>query len=313
MALDQASAAFMTQMEEAGGKPLSEMTVAEAREVPVALSEMSGEGPAMHRVWEETCPTADGASIGARVLLPSASPIAVVIYYHGGGWVIGSPDAFETLGRELAARTGAAVVLPDYRLAPEHPYPTAAEDAWAALEWVAAHVTQIAGTPVPIVVAGDSSGGNLAAIVAQRATAQGGPEIAMQVLAYPVTDGAMDTESFSEPDCQQLLDGPAMAWFWDQYAPDPASRMNPDASPLRASDFAGLPPAVVLTAEHDPLRDEGEAYAVKLREAGVPVHSRRFLGQMHGFLQLVNVLPGSFDGLDYVAEHLKAGLRAPTT
>jgi acetyl esterase len=298
----------MAGLAEAGGKPLDEMTVDEARAVPPALSELSGPGPAMHRVWDETVETADGYSIGVRVLLPTASPLAVLAYYHGGGWVIGAIDHFETLGREIAARTGAAVVLMDYRLAPEYPYPTAVEDAWTGLKWVAAHTADIAGASVPIVVAGDSAGGTLAAVVAQRATAEGGPEIALQVLVYPITDGAMDTDSYADPECQQLVDAAAMAWFWDRYAPDPASRLNPDASPLRAANFAGLPPAVVLIAEHDPLRDEGEAYAAKLRAAGVPVESRRFLGQMHGFFQLVNVLPGSVDGLEYVAEHVNARL-----
>jgi acetyl esterase len=234
--------------------------------------------------------------------------LPALVYYHGGGWVIGGIDDFDTLGRQLAERTGCAVVLVDYRLAPEHRHPTAAEDAWAALRWVSGHVREIAGDAVPLIVAGDSAGGNLAAIVAQRARDEGGPYIALQVLVYPVTDCDLDTPSYLDPANQLMLTREAMIWFWDHYAPDQPSRERADASPLRAADLSGLPPAVILTAEHDPLLDEGEAYAQRLREAGVPVEHRRFAGQMHGFFTMVNVLPGSAAGIDHVVEALERHL-----
>ena len=228
----------------------------------------------------------------------------MIVYYHGGGWVIGALDEFDTLGRQLAVRTGAAVALVDYRLAPEHRYPAAAEDAWAALRWVEDNRARFAGSRVPLIVAGDSAGGNLAAIVAQRAKAEGGPDLALQVLIYPVTDADVDNPSYTDPANALMLTREGMIWFWDHYAPDPVTRSNPDASPLQAADLSGLPPAVVLTAEHDVLRDEGEAYAERLRAAGVPVQHRRFAGQMHGFFSMVNVLPGAAAGLEYVAAEI---------
>lgn len=310
MALDDATAGFLTQMAESGAKPISEMTPEEARGLGGMLRDMYGEGPAVASVKNETVTTPDGGSFGVRVLVPEGTPRAVIVYYHGGGWVIGNIEETDTLGRTLAVRTNAVVVLVDYRLAPEHRYPTAANDAWAALLWTAEHLTDLAGSAVPLIVSGDSAGGNLAAVVAQRAHAEGGPDIALQVLVYPVTDADVDTASYVDPANQLLLSRDAMIWFWDHYAPDVASRTHVDASPLQAADLSGLPPAVVLTAEHDPLRDEGEAYAEKLRAAGVPVEHRRFDGQMHAFFTMVNVLPGSVAGMDYAVEQIDRHLAA---
>jgi acetyl esterase/lipase len=304
MALDEATAGMLAGMAESGAKPLHEMTPAEARGFGDMLRELYGPGPQVAAVREERVPVAGGDSIAVRVLVPEGAPDSVIVYYHGGGWVIGALDEFDTMARQLANRTGAVVALVDYRLAPEHRYPTAAEDAWAALTWIEENLPERAEARLPLVVAGDSAGGNLAAIVAQRARAAGGPDIAQQVLIYPVTDADVDNASYTDPSNALMLTREAMIWFWDHYAPDPASRRNPDASPLRADDLVGLPPAVVLTAEHDVLRDEGEAYAERLRAAGVPVAHRRFPGQMHGFFTMVNVLPGAADALEYVATEL---------
>ncbi|WP_214366513.1 alpha/beta hydrolase [Pseudonocardia sp. H11422] len=195
MALDEATTGFLRQMAESGAKPLHEMTPEEARGLGVMLRDLYGAGPDLDRVYEDAVPTPDGSSFGVRILIPNDSPRAVIVYYHGGGWVIGAIDEFDTLGRLLAERTGAAVVLVDYRLAPEHRHPTAAEDAWTALGWVEERIEQIAGSRVPLIVAGDSAGGNLAAIVAQRAGAGNGPDISLQVLVYPVTDADVDNTS----------------------------------------------------------------------------------------------------------------------
>src|SRR3954452_19176830 len=300
MALDEATAKLLAEMAACGMKPLHEMTPTEARGLGGMLCEMYGPGPSVARVSEESIPTPDGAAIGARVFVPTDSPTAVIVYLHGGGWVIGALDEFDTLARQMAQRTGAAVVLIDYRLAPEFRYPTAAEDAWTGVTWVAENIEDIAGKRVPLVVGGDSAGGNLTAIVTQRAKAEGGPEIALQVLVYPVTDADVDNATYVDPENQLMLTRESMIWFWDHYTPDPALRANLDASPLHADDLSGLPPAVVLTAEHDVLRQEGEAYADALRAAGVEVRSKRFPGQMHGFFTMVNVLPGSAAGIDYV-------------
>ncbi|MCW2677501.1 MAG: esterase [Modestobacter sp.] len=310
MALDDATTALLTQLAESGAKPLHEMTPAEARGLTAALGEMYGPGPDMERAEDRTAPATDGHPIPLRVLVPSASPRGVIVYFHGGGWVIGALPEFETLGRAMAEQTECAVVLVDYRMAPENRYPAAVEDSWAALQWVDAHLEEIAGARVPLVVAGDSAGGNLAAIMSIRARDAGGPAISQQVLVYPVTNCEMDNETYLDPANQLLLSRESMIWFWNLYAPDPAHREHPDASPARAADHAGLPPAVVLTAEHDVLRQEGEAYAETLRAAGVAVESRRFEGQMHAFFTMVNVLPGSAAGLEYVAEQVRRQLAA---
>jgi acetyl esterase len=220
--------------------------------------------------------------------------------------VIGAIDEFETVGRKLAERSSCAVVLVDYRLAPEHRYPTAVEDSYAALEWTADHLADIAGrADVPLIVAGDSAGGNLAAVMAQRARDRNGPAIDLQVLIYPVTDADFDRPSYVDADNQLLLTRDAMVWFWDHYVPDPARRTEPDASPLRAESLAGLPPAVVLTAEHDVLRDEGEEYANRLTQAGVTVDFRRHAAQTHGFFTFL-LLPGSERGFQHVVRAVRA-------
>jgi acetyl esterase len=310
MALDEATAGFLTQLAESGLKPLPEQTPQEARSFGSVWRELSGPGPEMAIVRDEVLTAADGGQFGVRVLVPAGEIRALVVYYHGGGWVLGDLDEFETLGRTLAARLAAAVVLVDYRLAPEHRYPAAAEDAWTALEWASGRMTEIAGGHVPLIVMGDSAGGNLSAVVAQRARAAGGPQIHTQVLIYPVTDAELDNDTYSDPANQLMLDRAGMIWFWDHYAPDPADRLRPDASPIRAADLSGLPPAIVLTAEHDVLRQEGEAYADRLAGAGVPVTRRRFAGQMHGFFTMVNILPGSAEAITYIADELSPRLAA---
>jgi len=307
MAIDEATAVFLTQLAESGAKPLHELTPEEARGVTSALGELFGPGPDVAKSDDVQVPTPDGDNITVRVLIPEGEIRALVVYYHGGGWVIGNIDEFDNLTRILANSLHAAVVNVEYRLAPEHRYPAAVNDAWTALQWANEHMTEIAGSAVPLVVMGDSAGGNLSAVVAQKAKATG-LELASQVLIYPVTDADLDNGSYTDPQNQLLLSRESMIWFWDHYAPDPASRLNPDASPIRAGDLTGLAPAIVLTAEHDPLRDEGEAYADRLREAGVPVEHRRFPGQMHAFFTMVNLLPGSADGIAYVTERLTAQL-----
>ena len=207
--------------------------------------------------------------------------------------------------RKLAERTSCTVVLVDYRLAPEHRYPVAVDDSYAALEWVGEHAGEMARPGAPLFVAGDSAGGNLAAVMALRSRDRGGPPIAAQILIYPVTDADFERPSYTDPGNQLLLTREAMAWFWDHYVPDASRRVEPDASPLRAADLAGLPPAVVLTAEHDVLRDEGEAYAERLEAAGVPVNFQRHEGQTHGFFTLL-MLPGSERGFQQVVKAVRA-------
>ena len=296
MALDDATSDLMRQLAETGMPPIQDMTPEQARGLGPALAEMYGPGPAVAQVDEPA-----DAPVPVRVFTPEGPARGVVVYHHGGGWVIGALDEFDHLGRVLATRTGCVVVLVDYRLAPAHRYPAAVDDAWVALRWVDEHLVDLAGARVPLVVAGDSAGGNLSAIVARRTRDAGGPALAAQVLVYPVTDADVDRPSYVDPENQLLVGRDSMIWFWDHYTPDAAVRAEPDASPLRAPDLAGLPPAAVLLAEHDPLRDEGDAYATRLAEAGVAVERRLVPGQMHGFFTMVGgVLPGAAVGMDFV-------------
>jgi acetyl esterase len=211
--------------------------------------------------------------------IPTASGAALV-YFHGGGWVLGSVITAHGVCAALAHESRYTVVSVDYRLAPEHPFPAAVEDAWAATTWVHKHGAEL-GAPGPLAVGGDSAGGNLAAVMALRARDRGLP-LAFQLLVYPVMDADLDTTSYPENAQGYWLTRAGMAWFWDQYLPD-GDRFHPDASPLRAEDVSGTPPALVITAEYDPLRDEGEAYARRLEEAGVPVTLSRYDGLIHAF------------------------------
>ena len=219
-------------------------------------------------------------SVPVRVYADRDPPVATLLYFHGGGWVLGGVDEADHFTRDLAADTGCRLVSVEYRLAPDAPFPAALEDADTALDWTAATFPD-----QPILVMGESAGGNIATVVAARARDRGGPAIVGQILAYPVTDAAMTTGSYRDYAAGPLLTAPLMAWFWDHYLPDADARRHPHASPLRA-DLSGLPPAFILTAEHDVLRDEGEAYAAALNAAGVPARLRRYAGQIHTFLVL---------------------------
>jgi acetyl esterase len=248
-----------------------------------------------------------GGELPVRVYRPPGTgPFPALVYLHGGGWVLGGLDTHDGTCRALARAVPCVVVSVDYRLAPEHPFPCAAEDAWAATRHVAANAAAFGAEPGRIAVGGDSAGGNLAAVVALMARDRGGPSLVHQLLVYPVIDAAMDTPSYRENAEGYFLTADAMAWFWGHYVPDPAARRNPYASPLRAADLAGVAPAQVLTAEFDPLRDEGETYAARLRAAGVPVTLRRFDGMIHGFFSMT----GSLDQAAVAVEEAAVGLRA---
>ena len=306
MALDNATARFLEQMAEGNGKPLHECTPDEARVFGSMLAELAGPAPEMERVEGRTIQGRDGEAT-LRILVPIKNPSGVLVYYHGGGWVTGSIDESDTVARKLAERTSCAVVLVEYRLAPEHRYPTAVNDSYAALEWVGNHLPDIAGQEVPLIVAGESAGGNLAAVMAIRARDRSGPHIALQVLIYPATDADFDRPSYSDPENQLMVTRDAVIWCWDHYLPDSSRRTEPDASPLHTENLSGLPPAVILTAEHDVLRDEGEAYAARLQEANVPTELQRYIGQMHGFFTLL-MLPGSELGFQQIVRAVKASI-----
>lgn len=258
----------------------------------------------MERVEERTIEGTDGEAT-LRILVPFERYSGVLVYYHGGGWVTGSANEYDTVARKLAERTSCAVVLVEYRLAPEYRYPTAVDDSYVALDWVGKHLREFAGQDVPLIVAGDGAGGNLAAVTAIRARDRNGPPIALQVLIYPVTDADFARPSYLDADNELLLTREAMIWSWNHYLPEAYRRTEPDASPLRTENLRELPPAVVLTAEHDVLRDEGEAYAARLQEAGVLTDLQRYAGQMHGFFTLL-MLPGSELGFQQVVKAVRA-------
>lgn len=301
MALEPVSQLFLAELAEADGPAIHESTPAIARLHGPILSGLSGRGPEVGAVRDVKV---DGR-IRVRVLRPEGEPRAVVVYFHGGGWVLGDIDLqYDHVGRRIVEATRATVVLVNYRKAPEHPFPTAVEDSWRGVEWVAEHVKELAPAGAPLIVAGDSAGGNIAAVVARWARDRGGPRVDYQVLVYPVTDCDVDRPSYVDPQNQLLLSRDTMIWFWDHYLPDKGERTHPDASPLRAESLRGLPPAFVYVAEFDPLHDEGVAYAEALREAGVPVELQEAAGQMHAFFQMAGILPGFDEGLRVVAEHI---------
>lgn len=306
MPLDPQAQAFLEQLAASGAPPLHELSVAEARQVIVALFGTQGGPEPVGAVADRTIPGAAG-EMPARIYTPRGTgPFPMLVYFHGGGWVIGNLEAYDATCRALTNAAGCVVVAMEYRLAPEHKFPAAPEDCYAATQWVAAHATAIGGDPARLALGGDSAGGNLTAVVAQMVRDRGGPVLCCQLLVYPVTDHNYDTASYRENAEGYLLTRDAMVWFWNHYLRSPADGSNPMASPLRADNLRGLPPAMVITAEFDPLRDEGEAYAARLQEAGVPVTLKRYDGMIHGFFSLGTVLEQGKRAIEDAAAALRA-------
>lgn len=308
MALDSATQAFLAAAAEGAdpdAPPLWELDPAEARRINAGMNELFGTGPDMFSTKDVELTGTDGGTFELRVHTPVERPEGVFVYLHGGGWVLSDIYAYDTLGRQLAAKSGCSVVLVNYRKAPENPFPCAVEDSWAALKWADDYMEDLAGRRVPLFVGGDSAGGNLAAVLAMRARDNNGPELAKQYLIYPVTDADFSRPSYSEVENQTMLNSTFMQRLWDHYVPDLQDRTNHEASPLRAENLEGVAPAVVMTAAHDVLRDEGEAYAQRLKDVGVPVEYSCWAGQMHGFFQMVNILPAAAESMDFVTDNVR--------
>jgi acetyl esterase/lipase len=308
MALDPQARAFIDQVAPPGAPGLHElpMPVAELRQAANGLLAAYAGTPAeVARVENRRVPGPAG-ELPVRVYTPEGrAPFPVLVYFHGGGWVIGDLETHDNVCRTLARDVPCVVVAVDYRLAPEHRFPSAAEDCWAAAKCVAANAAAFGGDPARVAVGGDSAGGNLAAVVSLLARERREPRLAFQLLVYPVIDGGMDTPSYRDNGDGYFLTASMMAWFWDHYVPNRAERANPLASPLCSPDLRGLPPALVLTAEFDPLRDEGEAYARRLREAGVPTTLTRYDGMIHGFFGMPAALDRARDALGEAAKALR--------
>ena len=298
MPVDPQIAAVLDLLEKLDGTPMQGMSPVQARESFSALV-VGGRAP-QHvvrvRAVEDTVIPGPAGDLRVRVYRPEVDgALPTVVMLHGGGWVIGDLETHDNTARQLARDAGAVVVSVDYRLAPEARFPAAVEDAVAATRWAADRLADLGGGPA-LGIAGDSAGGNLAAVVTQLLRDDGGPRIDAQLLIYPAVDAAGDYPSRDENGTGYYLETPTMEWFMAQYVgpdADPGVVTDPRLSPLLAEDLHGLPPAVVVTAEYDPLRDEGEAYAAALTDAGVPVHLRRVDGMVHGFFDMAAVAPAA--------------------
>jgi acetyl esterase len=318
MAVTPEVQSILDAMAALGGPPVEERTPEQIREAYSSLNGLASK-PEVASVMDRTIP-GPGGDIPMRIYTPSVPAGAVgarpvLVYFHGGGWVIGDLETHDGTVRALAAGSGVTAVAVDYRLAPEHRFPAAVDDCVAAVRWVADHAAELDVDPARLAVGGDSAGGNLAAVVAQELR-DAGPPIRFQLLVYPVTDTTLSHPSVDENAEGYFLTKAEMVWFRQHYlgdarGGDPRARWtDPRVSPLLASDESvrGLPPALVITAEHDPLRDEGEAYAAKLRAAGGDVTATRYDGMIHGFFSLGDFIPEGKAAIDDACEALRTAL-----
>ncbi len=307
MSLDPQVADFLKRQTAANVPPLCEMSLADARSLVVPTG---GPRVPVERVEKLQIPSG-GDALAARLYVPRAEfrlragRLPVIVYFHGGGWVLGDLNASDGLCRELVERSGSAVISIDYRLAPEHKYPTAVEDAYATTRWVADNAASLGVNAAEVVVMGDSAGGNLAACVCLMAKARGGPKIAQQLLIYPITDADFERASYLENAEGYYLTRASMIWFWRQYLETPKQAREPLAAPLQADDLSELPPAFVLTAEYDVLRDEGLAYAERLEAAGVEVERLHCPGMIHGFVRRTDLFDRAGEALTEIGGMLR--------
>ncbi len=301
----QPDVAIMLQvMAEAELPPIETLPPQAARELMDQLATMNPPGPEVGEIQDGTFPGAAG-ELNYRLYRPTSNgPHPVVCYFHGGGWVLGAHDSDDPFCRDLCVRSDSLVISVDYRHAPEARFPAAPDDAWAAVQWIAEHASELGGLPGQLVLAGWSAGGNLAAVTCQRARDEGGPAISGQLLITPVVDCDFGRSSYEENAEGFVLSTALMQWFWDHYA-DESQRDDPRASPLRAASLAGLPPAAILTAEFDPLRDEGAAYAEALSSAGVEANHYPCRGQIHTSLTAVDAILSSAPIREQIAEVIR--------
>ncbi|HKR97307.1 MAG TPA: alpha/beta hydrolase [Candidatus Angelobacter sp.] len=286
--LDPKTQWFLDFLVSSGRPQVNQVSVAEAREMYVKGQNLMPLVKKPAQVEDRTVPAGSGGNVKLRIFRPeeSSGPLPVVMYFHGGGWVLGDADTYDYYMRELTNGTDAAVVFVEYSRSPEARYPVALEECFAATKWIAAHGNELNLNSSQIAVAGDSAGGNMAAVVCLLAKERSGPQIAAQVLIYPATGHVFNSTSFQEFATGYFLTRETSQWFWQQYTGGATVEHEPTACPLEATleQLKGLPPALVITGECDVLRDEGEAYARKLMQAGVQVTCTRYMGAIHGFM-----------------------------
>ena len=286
MPLDPQAKAMLSQIPLMTDEVVLALTPPVLRQAMAAMPGSTGPVADVARVENRTLPGPAG-EIPVRIYAPSdARRLPAIVYFHGGGFVIGSLETHDGTCRSLANASGCMVVSVDYRLAPEHKFPAGPEDCYAAARWVVEKGAEIGADPARVAIGGDSAGGNLTAVVALMARDRRGPAFRHQLLVYPVTNHDFSTASYAENKQGYLLSLEMMRWFWNHYLERPEDGANPYASPLRAQSLAGLPPAHVITAEFDPLRDEGEALAARLKQAGVATTHTRYDGMIHGFFSM---------------------------
>jgi acetyl esterase len=304
MTLDRQTKAALGEYARAQRVPTHLLSPSEARRAYATTPDLAGAPEPVAKVWDDLIPGPD-SMLPARFYLPEVSlPAPILVYFHGGGWVCGGIEYVDPPLRSIANRAKCGIVSVDYRLAPEHPFPAAPEDAYAATSWVAAHARALGFDPGRMAVGGDSAGGNLATGVALMARDRRGPLLKLQVLVYPATNHDFTTASYRDNATGYLLTADSMRWYWSHYlGEETRNGGHPYASPLRAN-AVGLPPALVVTAEYDPLRDEGEAYARHMQEAGVDVVLRRYDGLVHGFFRMAGAVGSARRALDDIAHAL---------
>ena len=296
--------ATLVEAQRAVADPLKHQSVERMREQLSALAASYTARPDVYGVADEACEVDDRA-IPLRVYRPDSETNGLCLYYHGGGWVRGDLETHDGIARELCVRAQQTIIAVDYRLAPEHPYPAAVQDAYAAVEWAVENADRLGTDRQRIALVGDSSGGNLAAVVANRWALGQGPPLAGQALIYPVLDYGDETASFADFGAGYVLEAGALEAYWDWYAPRPETRWAPELSPARASTVGQAPPTFIGTAECDPLRDQAEEYAVRLAAAGVSTTCVRYQGMFHPFILFTKVLPESRAALADVARWLR--------
>jgi len=317
MALDPESQRLLDLMAAANRPAWNSLSPQAARDLYLSLRPAAqGPRPADVKVVDRTIRGPAG-DLAVRIYRPASAAadtkLPALLYAHGGGWVFGNLDSHDVLCAQLAIEAGIVVFHVDYRLAPEARFPAAFDDVVAALEWLAANGASVGVDPTRLAIGGDSAGGNLAAAVSIWARDQGGPKLLMQLLAYPVTDAVARADSYRRYEDGYGLNAATMEWFFDHYMPDKAARGDWRLSPIRAASLAGLPPALVLTAGYDPLRDEGRAYAARLHREGTQADLVEFGGMLHGFLSSPMLLHGARRGTTLCAAALREALvlRAP--